>query len=46
MMAGIYISGMEMPQDGCKDCILVKRSHVYDLCQFTKRVVNGNVERG
>lgn len=42
----LYIKGMEMPKDGCKDCLLVKRGRVFDICPFLKREVNGNVERG
>jgi len=42
----ILIKGMKMPKDGCKDCLLVKRGNVFDICPFLKREVNGNVERG
>ena len=45
-MADILIRGMEMPKEGCKDCLLVKRGQVFDICPFLKREVNGNVERG
>ena len=43
---GVYIKGITMPKDGCKDCLLVKRGQVFDICPFLKREVNGNVERG
>ena len=42
----ILIKGMEMPKEGCKDCLLVKRKGVFDICPFLKREVDGNVERG
>lgn len=42
----VLIKGMKMPKDGCKDCLLVKRGNVFDICPFLKREVNGNVERG
>ena len=42
----VLIKGMAMPKEGCKDCRLVKRGQVYDICPFLKREVNGNVERG
>lgn len=42
----LLIKGLKMPKEGCKDCLLVKRGRVYDICPFLKRVVNGNVERG
>lgn len=42
----ILIKGLKMPEDGCKDCLLVKRGRVFDICPFLKREVNGNVERG
>lgn len=43
---GVLIKGLEMPKEGCKDCLLVKRGRVFDICPFLKREVNGNVERG
>ena len=43
---GVYIKDMEMPREGCKDCLLVKRGQVFDICPFLKIAVNGNVERG
>jgi len=42
----VLIKGLKMPKDGCKDCLLVKRGRVFDICPFLKREVNGNVERG
>lgn len=42
----VLIKGMEMPKEGCKDCLLVKRKGVFDICPFLKREVDGNVERG
>ena len=42
----ILIKGMKMPKEGCKDCLLVKRGQVFDICPFIDRKVNGNVERG
>lgn len=42
----VLIKGLKMPKEGCKDCLLVKRGRVYDICPFLKRAVNGNVERG
>lgn len=42
----VLINGMKMPKEGCRDCLLVKRGHVFDICPFLKRAVNGNVERG
>ena len=42
----ILIKGMEMPKNGCQDCIIVKRSWKGDICPFLKREVTGNVERG
>lgn len=42
----VLIKGMKMPKEGCKDCPLVKRGNVFDICPFLKREVNGNVERG
>ena len=42
----ILIKGMEMPKDGCKDCIFVNRKWLGDVCQILKREVTGNVERG
>lgn len=42
----ILIKGMKMPKEGCKDCPLVKRGRVFDICPFLKREVGGNVERG
>ena len=42
----ILIKGMEMPKDGCKDCILVNRKWLCDVCPLLKREVTGNVERG
>ena len=42
----VLIKGMKMPKEGCKDCLLVKRGQVFDICPFLKREVNGNVERG
>lgn len=42
----VMIKGMEMPKEGCKDCPLVKRKRVFDICPFLKREVDGNVERG
>lgn len=35
-----------MPKEGCKDCLLVKRGYLFDICPFLKQKVNGNVERG
>ena len=43
---GVLIKGFEMPKDGCKDCVMVERGFVYDICPFLKREVNGNVKRG
>ena len=42
----VLIKGMKMPKEGCKDCLLVKRKGVFDICPFLKREVDGNVERG
>ena len=42
----VLIKGLKMPKEGCKDCLLVKRGHFYDICLFLSRIVNGNVERG
>ena len=42
----VLIKGMNMPKEGCKDCPLVKRGLVFDICPFLKREINGNVERG
>lgn len=42
----ILIKGLEMPKDGCKDCIFVNRKWLGDVCQILKREVTGNVERG
>lgn len=42
----ILIKGIKMPKEGCKDCPLVKRGQVFDICPFLKRAVDGNVERG
>lgn len=42
----ILIKGVKMPREGCKDCPLVKRGRVFDICPFLKREVGGNVERG
>ena len=42
----ILIKGVKMPKEGCKDCRIVKRGRVFDICPFLKREVNGNVERG
>ena len=42
----ILINGMEMPKDGCRDCILVNRKWHGDVCPILKREVTGNVERG
>lgn len=42
----ILIKGMEMPKNGCKDCIFVNRKWLGDVCQILKREVTGNVERG
>lgn len=42
----VLIKGMEMPKDGCKDCIFVNRKWCGDICPFLKRGVTGNVERG
>lgn len=42
----VLIKGMKMPKEGCKDCPLVKRGRVFDICPLLKREVNGNVERG
>ena len=42
----ILIKGVKMPKEGCKDCRIVKRGKVFDICPFLKREVNGNVERG
>lgn len=42
----ILIKGMEMPTDGCKDCIFVNRKWHGDICPILKREVSGNVERG
>lgn len=47
MVMSVLIKGMKMPKEGCKDCPLVKRGQVFDICPFlNKREVNGNVERG
>lgn len=46
MSMGIYIKNMKMPEEGCKDCLFVKRKGVFDICPFLKREVDGNVERG
>lgn len=45
-MADILIRGMEMPKDGCRDCIFVNRKWRGDVCPILKREVTGNVERG
>ncbi len=42
----IVIKGIEMPTDGCKDCIFVNRTCLGDICPFLKREVTGHVERG
>lgn len=42
----VLIKGMKMPKEGCRDCLLVKRGRVFDICPFLKCAVNGNVERG
>lgn len=42
----VLIKGMKMPKEGCKDCLLVKRGNVFDICPFLERAVNGNIERG
>ena len=43
---GIYIKGMQMPKDGCRNCIFVNRKWHGDVCPILKREVTGNVERG
>ena len=43
---GVYVKGMKMPKDGCRDCILVNRKWHGDVCPILKREVTGNVERG
>lgn len=45
-MADILIRGIEMPKDGCRDCIFVNRKWRGDVCPILKREVTGNVERG
>lgn len=42
----VLIKGMRMPKEGCKDCMMVQRGGVSDICPFLKQEVNGNVERG
>lgn len=42
----VLIKGMEMPKDGCRDCIFVNRKWHGDVCPILKREVTGNVERG
>lgn len=42
----LMIKGMEMPKDGCRDCIFVNRKWHGDVCPILKREVTGNVERG
>ena len=42
----VLVKGMEMPTNGCKDCIFVNRKWCGDICPFLKREVTGNVERG
>ena len=42
----VLIRGMEMPKDGCRDCIFVNRKWHGDVCPILKREVTGNVERG
>ena len=42
----ILIKGVEMPKDGCRDCIFVNRKWHGDVCPFLKIEVTGNVERG
>lgn len=42
----LIIKKLNMPKEGCKDCLLVKRGNVFDICPLLKREVNGNVERG
>ena len=42
----VLIKGVKMPKEGCKDCFIVKRGQVFDICPLIKREVNGNVERG
>lgn len=45
-MSDLIIKGMEMPKDGCRDCIFVNRKWHGDVCPILKREVTGNVERG
>jgi hypothetical protein len=42
----VLIKGFEMPKDGCKDCAMVNRGRIFDICPFLRQEVNGNVERG
>lgn len=42
----VLIRGMEMPKDGCRDCIFVNRKWHGDVCPILKREVSGNVVRG
>lgn len=42
----VLIEGMEMPKDGCLDCIFVNRKWHGDICSILKREVTVNVERG
>lgn len=37
---------MDMPKNGCKDCIFINRKWHGDICPILKREVSGNVERG
>lgn len=42
----VLIKGFNVPKDGCRDCSMVKRGNVFDICPLLKQEVNGNVERG
>lgn len=41
----VLIKGMKMP-NGCKDCVLVKRGNVYDICPLLRAAVDDDVEFG
>ena len=41
----ILIKGMKMP-NGCKDCVLVKRGNVYDICPLLRVPVDDDEEFG
>lgn len=42
----ILVKSVEMPKDGCMDCLLHKWTFAGEMCCITDEIVSGNVERG